>query len=167
MKLLLITIFLAAIAVICILRKRSYEGFGQVLGAAGPYAPQYVQCLNECNREDPGDRLSGANNLTCGYYCDAVISKIVEQNPPPHRVKLQNNLIECENECNKLAKPGDTHNDIRKCISTCYGAKEVSQWCEELWCPYSTFPHELCMNMCTSSKSTNNNQNAWTWGRFG
>jgi len=150
---------------ICNCKNKNRQNF-QILAAAGPYQAQYVQCLNECQKEDPGDRL-GVNNLTCGAYCDSVITELIENGIPPEDVPIKNNLTECEQECNEKAFPDSTKEDIRKCISSCHGAKEVSQYCAELWCPYSRFPHDLCMNMCTSSNGANNNQNAWNWGRFG
>jgi len=157
---------LGLIFVVLVVTRKQVEPFGQILGAAGPYQKQYVQCLNECQKEDPNDRL-GHNNLTCGYYCDAVITEMSNQGIPPKDVELDDNLLQCSQECAKHSTYDTTRRDYQKCVSGCYGAKEVSQWCKELWCPYSRFPQDLCMNMCTSSNGANNNQNAWKWGRFG
>jgi len=163
----LVMLMVALLFCICVYNKKdtNRQNF-QLLGAAGPYQAQYVQCINECQREDPGDRL-GVNNLTCGYYCDAVITKFIEKGIPPENIPLKDNLIECKEECKNISFEGATKEDIRKCVSTCYGAKEVNQWCREEKCPYSTFPQDLCLNMCTSEYGSNNNQNSWKWGRFG
>lgn len=159
----IITIIIVSIY---LMYKKKPETF-QILGAAANYEKQYNQCLLSCSREDPSNAFSSPNNLMCGVYCDYVISEIINKGIPQNKLPLTNLHDKCETECTTNIPPGATHSDIRNCISVCYGAKRVSEYCEEIWCPYSGFDNKICMNQCTSTWGANNNQNAWTWGRFG
>lgn len=141
----------------------------QILGAAADYQGQYTQCLNACGKEDPSSSFSSPNNLMCGVYCDYVISNMASAGIPPAMVPTSNYQGTCEEECEREGKKlgGMSHNSIRKCVSSCSSQKEVANWCAVMQCPYSLFPTDLCMNMCTSSKGANSNSNSWKWGRYG
>ena len=136
------------------------EGYGSVLGQLAPYAEQMNQCLNECNRSDPNNRLTAQANINCGKYCESVIGEMANRGIPPSTYPIHNNMVECEKQC---SAPGSTHNEQRKCISMCHGQREVAQWCKELWCPYSLWGEGDCMDQCIALWNTNNNNNSWTW----
>ncbi len=155
--------FFIAVAYVTREEKHNTESF-QILGAAAPYHAQYVQCLNACGQEDPSSSFSSPNNLMCGVYCDYIISNMAGAGVPPELVPTSSHQKTCEAECRI---EGASHREIRTCISNCTSQKEVSSWCAELWCPYSLYPTDLCMNMCTSSNGANSNSNSWKWGRYG
>jgi len=161
----LILLLLVGIIVLtfCVTGKEKF----QILGSAGPYHAQYVECLNACGREDPSNSFSSPNNLMCGVYCDYVISNLADNGVPPELVPVTTRQTTCEDACLASAPKGASHTSVRNCISQCYSQKQVATWCAEMWCPYSTFPEDMCMNMCTSSNGANSNSNGWKWGRYG
>ena len=50
------------------------EGFSNVLGALAPYKSHLVQCIKECNRESPDNRLLESGNFNCSIYCESVLT---------------------------------------------------------------------------------------------
>lgn len=155
-----VVVVILVIILISTLGSSKTERFGTVLGQLGPYAKQMNHCLNECERSDPSNRLSDRGNMYCGLYCDSVISKMANSGVHPETYPIDDNMTICTEQCNT---PGSTHEEKRKCISMCHGQREVAQWCKELWCPYSLWPHKDCMAQCISTWNVNNNQNSWTW----
>ena len=150
------------IVILFFLSRPRKEGFGTILGAAGPYQAQYSQCINQCNRSDPSNHLLKGANINCGVYCDAVISKLAEKGIPAELVPLSDNQSICEKQC---ANPtGEfTHDEVRSCVSMCTGQRNVMQYCKEIECPYSIINEDECISQCVRTKTTNNNQNDWHW----
>ena len=143
------------------------EGYGTVMGSVAPYQDSTTRCYDTCDREDPNDRLLPQANILCGMKCDGNATILNENNIPPNEVKHNDvssvpiNLDKCQNMCSGSG----TDNEREKCISVCYGNMEVAEWCDTLWCPYSTLPHEECMGLCIATNSVKNSQVAWTWGK--
>ncbi len=166
----LILVFVTILLIGYCLYNPPHESF-QILGAAGNYQDQYAQCINACGKEDPSSSFSSPNNLMCGVYCDYIISNMAGAGIPPTLVPTSSHQSICEQECEiegmKKGGAAASHNSIRKCVSSCSSQKEITSWCAELWCPYSLYPNELCMNMCTSSNGAKSNSNSWKWGRYG
>lgn len=129
------------------------EKFGTVLGSAGPYQKSYNHCLNECNRSDPGLRFLEQGNIGCSAYCDYTLSQSIKNKVPPKLTESEDNMEKCERICG---------ND-RYCLSKCYGYREVEDWCDRLWCPYSPYNKKFCMDQCISVWNTLNNQSSWKW----
>lgn len=141
---------------LCISYKESY---GTPLGQLAPYNALINECIDECNREDPNRRLGEAGNWNCGVYCESMATSLANAGIPPESLSYSNSMTKCEKQCEK----GKTKLERRKCKSMCFGQNEVAKWCKELYCPYSLFPHDDCMQQCISVHNTNNNQTGWSW----
>nr|QBK86350.1 MAG: hypothetical protein LCMAC102_01450 [Marseillevirus LCMAC102] len=149
-----------------IISKKKSEGYGTPLGQLAPYVEQLNECINECDREDPNRRLLATGNWNCGKYCESIITDLAQKGVSPSSpfLRVRNSMTDCEKQCSGF---GATHNEKRKCISMCFGRKEVGKWCKELWCPYSVEDDDECMRDCIATNSTNANQVAWTWMAHG
>lgn len=152
-------VIIGVVILLWILCKRKSEDFG-LLGAAAPYQAQLSQCITQCNRSDPGNRFMSQNNLFCEDYCNDIISKFSESGINPKSIPLKDNYTICEEQCNV---EGSTPDEKKKCVSMCYGQNNIAQWCKELWCPYSLWDGDKCMDMCFRTWNTNNNQVSWEW----
>ena len=159
-QLLILVLVILAVLMVCYNRQSS-EGYGVPLGQLAPYRKQYGQCLDQCNREDPGRRLLPQTNVNCDLYCNSVLTDAAERGIPPSSFQFSDSTSQCKKSC---ADPSATENEKRKCISMCFGRNEVSKWCKELWCPYSTLPEGECIKQCTLTNLANTDQVAWTWG---
>lgn len=158
MKLIIILLIILLLFLILVKPK---EGYGAVNGAAAPYQEQLVNCLNQCEKEDPDKRLLTQSNLNCAAYCDFIISDMAEKGVPPEDFPLVNfSLDSCEKRCSK-----GTYSERRQCLGLCYSDHEIAQWCKEMQCPYSTFPEDECMSMCVSSKRLDTNNMRWNWSK--
>lgn len=141
------------------------ENYGSVLGQLAPYQKQLNMCLNQCNRSDPNKRLLAQANINCGRYCEYIMTEMAQNGIPPETLPITDNLKICQAQCNIPLESGrkPTESEKRKCVSMCYGQRQVSQWCKELWCPYSLDDEDSCMNHCFATQNVNNNQVAWKW----
>ena len=158
----LICIIIGILLLIFLLSRSSTERYGTVLGAAGNYGQGLVNCLNDCEREDPDKRLQGQSNFNCSIYCDYVISDMAQKGIPPEEFPVHNNLKKCEIQC---SAPNATETEFRKCVSVCYGQREALQYCKELQCPYSLDDENTCLKQCASTQGINSNQVSWNWLR--
>lgn len=144
-----------------IYHRQNKEGYGTVLGSAANYQEQLVNCLNQCEKEDPDKRLLPQANLNCAAYCDYIISDMAEKGIPPSEFPLINfSLNDCENKCSK-----GSYSERRACLGLCYSEHEIAQWCKEIQCPYSYYDEDDCMKMCISTKQVDNNQMRWNWSK--
>jgi len=156
---LFLVIVIVVIIVVLLIFQKPKEGFGNVLGAVGPYQELLVNCLNQCDEEDPSNRLLPQTNVTCNAYCDFIVSDMAKKGIPPSDFKLVNfSLNDCEAKC-------ATSNDAErmKCLGLCYSEHDVAKWCKEMECPYSNFDEDTCMKMCISSKNADNVNTRWNW----
>ena len=162
-ELIFVVIVIAVLVIALCLHNHNYktpiESYGSVMGQLAPYAEQMNQCINECNRSDPNNRLTEQSNIHCGMYCESIITDMANRGIPPNAYPIRNNMTVCEKQCSG----GKTHDERRKCLSMCHGQREVAQWCKELWCPYSLWPKDECLSQCIALWNSNNNQNSWTW----
>ena len=136
------------------------ENYGSVLGQLAPYQEQLNECVSQCEKTDPNTRLLPQANINCGRYCEFVMTEFANKGTHPASIPINNTTKKCEKQCNVI---GSTENEQRKCVSMCEGRNEIAKWCKELWCPYSLFDEDKCMNWCTSTGNINNNQVSWEW----
>lgn len=158
---LFLVLIIAIVIVVIFLLRSQKEGFGNVIGAAAPYQELLVNCLNQCDEEDPSNRLLPQANITCDAYCDFIVSDMAKKGIPPEDFKLVNfSLNDCETRC------ASSNNDERmKCLGLCYSEHEVAKWCKEMQCPFSNFDEDDCMKMCVSSKNADNINMRWNWSK--
>lgn len=159
LSIVLVVVCVAMLVLLVVWNRRKSEKFG-ILGAAAPYQAQLSQCITQCNRSDPNNRLMPQNNLYCEDYCNDVVSSFAESGIPAKNIPISDNYTLCESQCNT---PDSTPEQRKKCISMCYGQNQVAQWCKELWCPYSLWDDDQCMDLCFRTWNTNNNQVSWEW----
>lgn len=155
-----ILIFIAIIVIVILFLKKSRESFVPI-GAAAKYQDVLVNCLNQCDMQDPSSRLNpSGSNMNCNAYCEFIVSDMQNKDVPPEDFPLINfSLDTCEKKCGSAS----TSHEKRECLGLCYSNIQAAQWCKEIQCPYSNFGEGECMKMCTSSKIINNNQTRWNW----
>jgi len=133
-----------------------------ILGALAPYKKQLVQCIRECNREDPDTRLLQSGNFNCSVYCESVLTDMARRGVPPENVKILTTSDKCEKQCS-----GKYPNvEKNKCIGVCKCHNNVYKWCNNQ-CRYSTSPKHECMKDCGDVYLTNCNQTSWDWRTHG
>jgi len=155
----LCVLLIIIILIVCVCRASKKESYGTPLGQLAPYRAFYNECINQCERQDPNRRFLAPGNINCGIYCESVMTDLAQRGVPPESLSFSNSMTDCEKQC----AHGKTKNERDNCKSVCFGQNEVAKWCKELYCPYSMFPHDDCMDQCIAVNTTNNNQVAWTW----
>jgi len=162
-NILIILLVLTLLIGVLYLNKR--EKYGNVLGAAAPYEKILEQCLSNCDREDPDQRLQEHGNWPCSEYCHSMVTELARRGVDPSTISMgETTPKSCKEQCTSDS-PLITNEDKRKCESVCQGEYEVAKWCKALWCPYrpNNQPEDECMKECILTKTTNNNQVSWTW----
>ena len=139
----------------------SQENYGTVLGQLAPYREQINECVKQCERSDPLNRLLPQGNVNCGVYCESLMTEMANRGFAPDTYPIETNLSRCEKQC--VGNEHTTHEEKRKCISVCHGQREVGQWCKETLCPYSRWPEEKCMEICIATNNVNNINGSWVW----
>jgi len=154
-----------AVIVVCLISKRyKKESYGTVLGQLANYNSQINNCLNECEKSDPGDRFLAQGNINCGEMCNDIFTNYAEIPIKSENTQFTKSTTDkCWDVCRKNSTSETTHDELKICVSQCVGGESVKEWCDRLWCPYSKLDPKVCSELCQASKSTNNNQNNWVW----
>lgn len=153
-----------------------------ILGALAPYQAHLTECIDQCNRSDPGKRLFSGSNTDCSVYCQAVFTEFARSGIDPKEIPITTHQSECETICDTGMKElpeyiagridGKLATDMRRdCIGVCTGHRNIAEWCKKIQCPYSADYLDDnnknvpgCMEQCVTSMSANNNQTRWVWG---
>ena len=146
------------IILLCVGRK---EGF-KVLGALAPFGNTYYKCLSDCERSDPGDRLTPTHgSMACQEYCDSTLTDISRRGGPsyPDEYPIAPPLITTEaDDAYRVCGEGTKGNWCRQIYFT---DREIDEKCRQD-CKYSTEPAEVCMELCKYSRSANKSL-GWQW----
>lgn len=126
------------------------EGFGDVLGSAGPYKDVYYKCLSDCEKEDSRLRM-GPNNLYCGMACDTHISEIAKAQPFPIPQPVTEQDV-CEKKCGSNGQ----------CVADCTCYREIEKFCA-MECRYSPSRKETCHDECFMSRVTDCSSGSWAY----
>lgn len=160
-----ITLVLTFIVAICFFRKAvwnsSREPF-KVLGAMGNQREVYYHCLSECERSDPGNRLTPTKgNRSCMDYCDSAITDLTRRGgasyPDDYPVKSIS-IVNKRDESYKVCGEGTKGARCRELYNT---DAEIDEKCRQD-CQYNTDPTGVCMELCAKSLSGNKSL-GWSW----
>ena len=111
------------------------EAFGQVVGAASPFRTSYIDCLANCEKTDPTNRLS-QNPWACGMYCDDIVAQSVAQGRNLGAFVPDSAL--CSEQCSGAP-------DELACRASCMCARNVQEFCAQQ-CDHSSSP--VCFSNC-------------------
>lgn len=162
----LFLLILVALVVVYIVwsskRKENFiEGF-KVLGTLGKQNQLYYRCLSECERSDPGKRMTPTHgSSSCLSYCDSVITDLTRrggstyvEDHPVAAATIIDRVDESYLRC------GDgTHGAYCRQLYATDG--EIDEKCRQK-CEYSTSSTGECMELCTLAHSANHSR-GWSW----
>lgn len=169
--------------------KGSRENF-KVLGALGNQKETYYQCLSECERSDPGKRLTPSDgSQSCMSYCDSIITDLTRRGGPSYpdelpvaeavgKIVANDNASRSQSASiydpnikmvnSKLFNRRDQ--SFAVCGDGTKGAKcrklyasdgEIDEKCRQD-CQYNDEDTKECMDLCARSLSTNK-YFGWSW----
>ena len=132
--------------------KENYD----ILGGLAPYKAGIVKCMDDCEHQDPSNRL-GPGNSRCYQKCNAIYTEAARRNVPV--IPQKTNIEKCRDDCKH---PDPEVED--KCINMCSCRRDVADYCAVLKCPYSSLPKDECMRACVDRESVNCDRlSGWTW----
>jgi len=148
-----------AIVALYSLAKSSREKF-KVLGTLAPYGSVYYKCLSDCERSDPGNRLTPTHgSMACQEYCDSTITDISRRGGPsyPDEYPVAAPIIEtAADDAYALCGEGTKGNWCRQIYFT---DRQIDDKCRQD-CAYST--NLQCMELCANARSANKSI-GWQW----
>lgn len=106
------------------------ERYGNVLGAAGKYQTQYVNCVRRCETSDPRLRLS-QNPWQCGWACDHLVTDALAggRQEAAFIDAIPSVVDSCDAWCARVA-PGPGNGRCRdECVCVQRGAIRCGQDC--------------------------------------
>jgi hypothetical protein len=141
--------------------KKGKESF-KVLGTLAPYNQVYYKCLSDCERSDPGKRLTPTKgSMACQEYCDSTLTDISRRDGPsyPEEYPIAPLTISTEaDDAYKICGEGTKGNWCRQIYFT---DREIDEKCRQD-CKYSTQTTEECMDLCAKARSANKST-GWSW----